>query len=380
MNIILSIDQVKYPLTGIGRYSYELARQLENFNEIDNLLFFRGTKIIHTLPKQNSSCGLSNDIQHLLRNSRLSMAGYRVVTPYLRSLALRKFPNSLFHGTSFSLPSFPGQGVVTIHDLSVFKWPEYHPRERVKHIQKEIVSSLHRAAMIITDSEFNRRETAAYFSYPLNRIRSVPLASSSEFFPRPPESLHAPLAEYDLLPGGYTLFVGTIEPRKNIATLLDAYAMLPDAVRKRWPLVLAGYKGWKSETLHARIVAAQREGWVRYLGFVDADHLPLLFSGAKLFLYPSLYEGFGLPVLEAMASGIPVICSTSSSLPEVAGDAAALCEALDRDTLSRLINQGLQDDTWHATAVQKGLLRAASFSWKRCAMETMAVYREVKSL
>jgi alpha-1,3-rhamnosyl/mannosyltransferase len=176
---------------------------------------------------------------------------------------------------------------------------------------------------------------------------------------------------------GYSLYVGTIEPRKNLDVLLDAYALLPQAVRQQWPLILIGYQGWRSEHLHARIAAAASEGWARYLGFVEASELPLFYAGARVFVFPSLYEGFGLPVLEAMASGIPVVCSNASTLPEVAGDAAAMCEPQDVEGLTELINRALQDESWRKLAISKGLLQAAKFSWQRCAKETAAVYQEV---
>jgi alpha-1,3-rhamnosyl/mannosyltransferase len=177
--------------------------------------------------------------------------------------------------------------------------------------------------------------------------------------------------------GGYSLFVGTIEPRKNIETLLDAYSRLPLELRKRWPLVLTGYHGWRNESIHQRLESAKREGWAFYLGFVPSEDLPLLFAGARLFTFPSLYEGFGLPVLEAMSSGVPVVCSNSSSLPEVAGDAALMCDAKDTETLTDLIRRGLEDDAWRASAVEQGLLHAAGFSWERCALETLQVYQKV---
>ena len=170
---------------------------------------------------------------------------------------------------------------------------------------------------------------------------------------------------------------GTIEPRKNIEVLLDAYALLSKTVRQQWPLVLIGYQGWHSEQLHVRIEAAMSEGWAHYLGFVEADDLPLIYAGARIFVFPSLYEGFGLPVLEAMASGIPVVCSNASTLPEVAGDAAAMCEPQDVDALSELINRALQDECWREQAVKKGMQQAEKFSWQRCAKETAAVYKEV---
>jgi glycosyltransferase involved in cell wall biosynthesis len=144
--------------------------------------------------------------------------------------------------------------------------------------------------------------------------------------------------------------------------------------------VLTGYQGWNSEALHDRMADAGRAGWARYLGFVSAEQLPLLFAGARLFVFPSLYEGFGLPVLEAMASGVPVVCSNASSLPEVAGGAAAMCDSGDVDALCRLILMGMEDDSWRNDAIKRGLDQAAKFSWQRCAKETIEAYQVALSI
>ena len=138
-----------------------------------------------------------------------------------------------------------------------------------------------------------------------------------------------------------------------------------NVVWARWPLVLAGYHGWQSETLHKRIQDAVTAGWARYLGYVANEDLPILFAGARLFVFPSHYEGFGLPVLEAMASGVPVVCSNSSSLPEVTGGAALMCDALDVHKLNQLIVVGLEDESWRVGAVTKGLAQSSKFSWER---------------
>jgi alpha-1,3-rhamnosyl/mannosyltransferase len=173
------------------------------------------------------------------------------------------------------------------------------------------------------------------------------------------------------------LYVGTIEPRKNLETLLDAYSRLPMSVRKRWPLILAGYQGWRNSAILDRIELASNEGWARYLGFIPRDDLPLLFAGARLFTFPSLYEGFGLPVLEAMQSGVPVVCSDSSSLPEVAGGAALMGIPGDVEALTSLLWQGLEDENLRNAAIKSGLDNASAFSWRRCANETLKVYRKV---
>jgi alpha-1,3-rhamnosyl/mannosyltransferase len=383
MKVILSIDPVRFPLTGIGRYTFELARQLKRMPQIEQLQFLSGHRLVRdcTEPGQPGgtpkSASFSSGLRGAVLKNAMAVEMYRLASALLKQKALRGYSDHVFHGPNFYVPPFAGPSVCTFHDLSIFTWAHCHPPERVKFMRKEIALSLKRADMLITDSEFTRLEVASYFNWPLEKIRAAPLACSAEFRPRAAEELIPVLDKYNLKPAGYCLYAGTIEPRKNLDVLLDAYLLLPLAVRRQWPLVLMGYHGWRSEQLHARIERAESEGWLRYLGFMDEATLPLIYAGARLFVFPSLYEGFGLPVLEAMASGIPVVCSNSSTLPEVAGDAAAMCAPQDVDALSQLIAAGLEDESWRREAALRGLQRAAFFSWQRCAEQTAAVYREV---
>jgi alpha-1,3-rhamnosyl/mannosyltransferase len=375
LKVILSIDPVKYPLTGIGRYTYELASELARIPEIESLRFLSGTRFHNALPSPTQAPSPLGGVRRRLLKCRMAVDMYRIAAPRLKARALRGCEDHVFHGPNFYLPPFGGCSVVTMHDLSPYAWEHCHPPERVRYMRAEIELSLKRASLLITDSEFTRREVADHFGWPLERIRAVPLASSADFRPRAAAEVAPILNSYGLEVARYCLFAGTIEPRKNVSALLDAYGMIPEAMRRSWPLVLVGYRGWGSDALHARIAAAERDGWVHYLGFVPTEHLPALFAGARLFAFPSLYEGFGLPVLEAMASGVPVVCSDSSPLPEVVGDAAAMCAAADVDGLAGLIARGLDDDAWRVDAIEKGVRRAGSFSWQRCAQETVAAYR-----
>jgi glycosyltransferase involved in cell wall biosynthesis len=378
LKVILSIDPIKYPLTGIGRYTYELAKALGLNDQVESLHFLGGRRLCNTIPEPSEVPDAMLEgrrLRHLLLKSRTVGELYRVISPHLKARALRGMEDHIFHGPNFYLPPFEGTSVVTIHDLSPYLWAECHPPERIRYMLPEIELSLKRAAVLITDSEFTRQEVAKYFSWPIEKVHAVNLASAATFHPRAPSVLAPKLKGYGLTPGGYCLFAGTIEPRKNIDTLLDAYAMLPAAVRLKYPLVLTGYQGWNSEALHDRMTHIGRAGWARYLGFVSADKLPMLFAGARLFAFPSFYEGFGLPVLEAMASGVPVVCSNASSLPEVAGNAAAMCHASDVNTLTRLILAGLEDESWRRDATKKGLYQAAKFTWQRCAKETITAYQ-----
>lgn len=375
MKVVLSIDRIRFPLTGIGRYTYELARGLQQ-TKLESLKFLRRRRLQSGLPVLDDPHPMTRAPAWMgwMQKSRMAVDLFRVWNAGLQSRALRGLDDHLFHGPNYYLPRFPGRSVVTIHDLSVYLWPHTHPPARVRYLHAEIELSLKRAAALITDTQYTRLEVSKFFSWPLERVHAVPLASAAEFRPRAHEELQAELRSLGVAPGGYALFTGTVEPRKNIDVLLDAYSRLPAACRARWPLVIAGYSGWASEALHRRFDIAQREGWLKYLGFVPDRSFPALMAGARLFAYPSLYEGFGLPVLEAMASGVPVVCSNASTLPEVAGGAAAFHAPEDVEGLSRLLRTGLEDDAWRAGAVEAGLRQAAGFSWDRCTRETLKVY------
>jgi alpha-1,3-rhamnosyl/mannosyltransferase len=177
--------------------------------------------------------------------------------------------------------------------------------------------------------------------------------------------------------GTYVLALATLEPRKNLGRLLDAYEQLDASLRSRYPLVLAGAKGWRSEKLVERIDRLGQRGEALRLGFVPEDALPHLIAGARVLAFPSIYEGFGLPPLEAMASGVPVVASSASSIPEVTGDVALLVEAEDVDGLKNALEQALTDERWREAAIARGIERAARFCWSDCVDTTAQIYREV---
>ena len=375
----MSVEPIRFPLTGIGRYTWELARELIRSEKIQDLRFFSGRHFLPELPVAEDQGGSSHKLKRWVQNSGVATEAYRLLMPFLKKQALKGYEDFLYHGPNFFLPPFSGKRIATFHDLSPFIWSQCNTPERIRYIQKESLKTIKCADALITDSEYTRHELANYFSLPIEKIYSIPLASSGDFYPRIENIKHNNILQcYGLTHGGYTLFVGTIEPRKNITVLLDAYSKLPVTLRKRWPLILSGYQGWRSETIHQRIHQAELEGWAKYLGFVPAEDLPSLFAGARLFAFPSLYEGFGLPVLEAMASGVPVVCSNSSSLPEVVGDAAITCDPEDVDQLSHSLLQALQDDELRTQMISKGLDQAAQFSWSRCAVETIKVYQAIQ--
>ncbi|CNE15062.1 group 1 glycosyl transferase [Yersinia rohdei] len=377
MKVVFGTDSIKYPLTGIGRYTYELAKELERSSDISELLFLNGRRVSQSIPELALKEEQNAKVRSFAKNSLFLSELYRYVSPWLKKIALHNYNDFIFHSPNFYLPPKVDRAVATFHDLSIFTWPQCHPEDRVRYMRKELLLTLKRAKVLITDSDFTRTELAEYFDYPIEKIVTAPLASSGDFYPRNYSTLQSLMTKLGLTAGQYTLFTGTIEPRKNITTLLDAYERLPLDLRSRFPLVICGFSGWNSESIHRRFELATQQGWLLYLGYLSAEELPLLFSGARTFLFPSLYEGFGLPVLEAMASGVPVVCSNAASLPEVLGDSGLMCDALDVDGLRSAIIQSLEDENWRNKAIEMGLIRAGTFSWQRCAQETIKAYQQV---
>jgi alpha-1,3-rhamnosyl/mannosyltransferase len=368
VQIVLSVDAITPPLSGIGRYTWELATRLPISPSIDDVRFYRQRQWI------TDPAILLKDSHPAKRRSWLQRKEPRWSHELRLKWACR---GAIFHGPNYFLPECTDIGVATIHDLSIFRFPETHPVERLRHFELNFSRSLQRATHLITDTETVRREVVNSYSWPSERITAVPLGVSGLFRPRSFAETAAVVRGCNLEPGGYTLCVSTIEPRKKIDRLLTAYGRLPGTLRARYPLLLLGSEGWNSEGLHQQIERSCAEGWLKYQGFVPEADLPALYAGARLFVYPSLYEGFGLPVLEAMASGVPVVTSLDPALTEVSGGASLAVEPDDEDALLLAVIRGLEDEEWRGEASSKGLQVASKFTWERCVEQTAAVYKKV---
>lgn len=376
MKVVISVEPVRYPLTGIGRYAYELSSRLKDVRNVD-IKLFSGWKFLEDVPEPTENIVNQYRIKKIIQRSGLAMELYRKISPVLKRFALKDSDNYLYHGTNFYLPPFAGYSIATFHDISPFIHANFHPKSRNDMMKKEIELSLKRASRLIAVSENAKKEISSYFSWPEEQVDVTTLACSSQYYPREKSDIGSTLAKYGLEYQSYLLCVGTIEPRKNVDGLILAYGRLDQKIRKKYPLVLIGYRGWNNENIFSLIEKGTREGWVKYIGFVQDFDLPYIYSGAKLFVFPSHYEGFGLPALEAISSGVPIVSSNSSSIPEVVGDCAMMCNPNDIEELSILINIGIEDDSWRAGAIKKGLAQSIKFSWEKCAIETLASYGKV---
>lgn len=385
IDLILGADSISAPLTGIGRYAFELAGGLPQHPALARVRYFSLGRWAALAPLLQADAATTEQAQartlrSVLSGNRAAVQAFRLLMPTLQRLRLRAEQGAIYHSPNFFLPPFPGRTVTTVHDLSHHIYPQFHPAARVDYMQRMLPASLQRASHVITVSESARQDLISHFGHPPERITAIALGANAAFRPYSAAELAPVLARHHLTVGGYTLFVGTIEPRKNIDRLLQAYESLPSALRQRYPLVLAGGPGWSSAHTHAHMARAAAAGWLHYLRYVPQADLPALYAGARSFAYPSLYEGFGLPVLEAMASGTPVITSNVSSLPEVVGSAALLIDPHDTDALRAALAQGLQDEAWRAQAGSAGLERARQFTWARCVDRTVQVYAQLTSI
>ncbi len=233
------------------------------------------------------------------------------------------------------------------------------------------------ADAIITISESTKRDIVRLFRYDGSRIHVTPLSVDRTFHPNHSKSVISRVRNTYALPDQFILYLGTIEPRKNVAGIARAFSMLPAGLRKKYPLIIAGSKGWYADSILAEIRALGISDEIRLTGFVDDADLAPLMSMAGLFVFPSLYEGFGYPVLEAMASGVPVITSTTSSLPEVIGDAGIMVEPGDTKGIRDGMMKILQNSKFRATLRAKGLRRAKTFTWEKTARNTLEVFETV---
>ncbi len=391
MKVLLNIDPIRYPLTCIGRYTYELALALRRSGRLEDLLFWDGRRAVDVaeLPFFNAETGgqlpipraawreflVRNLIQYpwVVRTCR-SLKNWRVSR---RMRSVNNYDGYVYHDTGHQLPDFRGIKVVTFSDLSAFHFPDCHPRGRVLALRESMELACDRADAIVTISAFSKRCIVEHFEYPEERIFVTSLAASGDFRPMNRDEATPVLERRRLWFKRYSLFVGTVEPRKNLDFLLDVYENLPAGLRDEFPLVVCGDEGWQSERTHTRLRAAETQGWARYFNFVPQEELPFLMAGAAAFLFPSLYEGFGLPPLEAMQSGVPVVTSNRASLPEVVGDAGVLLDPGDSDAWHEAIRERLENPNGQGERVHRGLARAALFSWDRCATETVAAYKAV---
>lgn len=280
---------------------------------------------------------------------------------------------ALFHVTPHLMRP-PGQVPLTsmIHDPTPLTMPECHTVSNIRYFERFAETTMPRLAGMITPSEAVKRELVKNYGVEEGRVRAIPHGVAPDFFDSSAAQRQVARKTYDL-PDSFVFFLGSMEPRKNLERLAQAYDLLPAPVQKRFPLVVAGAGGWKNEGIAKRL---RRNPNVRLIGYIRRELLPAVYASCSLFAFPSLYEGFGMPVAEAMAAGAPVLTSNVSALPEVVGKGALLVDPLDVGSIAEGLAKVLGDPNQAAVMADLGRSRARGFTWARTAEETLRFFRD----
>jgi len=371
--IYIDVSAAVHRRAGLGRYAESLARALVRRSRDDrpHALFYNRERGIEPLvglehlPTSTVALGYK-PWRMLVWLGQLTRVGFDRLVPEGR----------LFHATEhLLLPLRSVPTVLTVHDLIFRHLPEHHKMLNRWYLNWALPLYCRRATHIIAISECTRRDLTAAYDVDPEKVSVIHEAADPRFAPQTAERVTAARQRYGL-PERYLLFVGTIEPRKNLTRLLHAFEILRlEGLTDG--LVVVGKRGWLYGDFFAELEQSPVRESVILPGYVPDEHLPAVYAGAQALAFPSLYEGFGLPVLEAMACGTPVACSRTSSLPEVGGEAALYFDPVSADTIQETLRRLLSDAELSAKLATEGYEQAARFSWDRVADETEAVYKAV---
>ena len=288
----------------------------------------------------------------------------------------------IIHSTAYMIPElFNARLVVTIHDLSFLIFPEYHTKENYELVLSNLIYLNSRPDMVICDSLQTKKDVIKYFHVPEEKLIVIYLGVDDSFREEIDSDFRKKILEKYGLTGKYLLCVASVEPRKNFLRIINVFSeFIKQEEYKEYSLVCVGGRGWKNIEIYSLVKQKNLEGKIKFLRSIEECELAPIYNQAEIFLYPSLYEGFGLPVLEAMACAVPVITSNVSSLPEVASDAAILVNPYSEKDIYTAVCSLLENGSLRKKLISKGLDRVREFSWEKTARETLKVYHEVYNL
>jgi alpha-1,3-rhamnosyl/mannosyltransferase len=367
MRVLLHLKSTLGPRTGIGHHTAELYRCLNE--QAPGEIIGAPPPFLRCLHgRLYGTTSVLGKAGFLL--TRATVKGY----PWLRLRLGRPF--DVYHEPNFIPVASGVPTLATIHDLSVLLHPEWHPSNRVTWFENYFPSIRERCVHFFAVSESGRQEIIHTLGIPASRVTRTYNGIRPSLGPMKLELVLPWLTRLGL-PHSYLLHVGTIEPRKNVLTLMQAYCDLPAALREKYPLILAGGWGWRAEEVADFFHHEARHRNVRRLGYVPEEALGAVYNGARALAFPSLYEGFGLPPVEMMACGGAVLASTAATVAEVAGGQAHLIEPMDVAGWREALRRVMEDDDWHEQLCRGAVEHARPFTWDACAASTLAVYRQV---
>ena len=382
MRVLFNGASAIRPKTGVGHTTANLHRALASAFPNDTFWLYPGDRVRRLAarffrPAARVAGGVAPPKPRspsLPRRLVLSAARFAYAAHFHTVARLGRF--DLYHEPNLVPFRVPLPTVVTVHDLSVILFPHWHPAERVRRYEQAFARGIAAAAHILVDSDAVRGEALRVLGLAPGRVTTVHCGIREDFRPQSPAEIAA-VRERLNLPARYLLYVGTVEPRKNLTTLLRAFCDLPAELREACPLILGGAWGWKSEPERELFEREARHRGVRYLGYVADEDLPGLYAGAEALLYPSHYEGFGLPPVEMMACGGAAVVSTADAVREVVGTNAPLLEPNDLEGWRDAMRQTILDRDSLARYRRTAVAHASRFNWENAARQTFGVYRSV---
>jgi glycosyltransferase involved in cell wall biosynthesis len=367
-----AIDATSIPrlMAGAGVYTYNLIRAVAVVDQENEYVIFTKDDAFDDLRRDKPPFRTV----HVPARSRPARLMWE---QFVLPAQLRRHRIDVIHSPHHTAPMVAAgrRRVITFHDLTFFILPERYPASRLVYFRTVSWATAKRADALICPSQTVRDDILRLLHVPPEKVRAIAEAAAPEFQPLEDEAALERVRARFLLPERFILNVGSLEPGKNRATLLKAFSRLRERGLEH-KLVIAGQRAWKHKGDFELVEQLGLKEEVVFSGYVPPEDMPALYNAADLFAFPSLYEGFGLPVLEAMSCGVPVVASNVSAIPEVASEAALLVDPHDADQLCDAMERILRDKRLQATLRRRGLTRAKDFSWERAARETVAVYQE----
>lgn len=378
ISIGINLRFLQTTISGIGKYVLELVNALSQ-KDVKNKYFlyeYDHTNVIRPVEKENFS--------YLILKLHTKMRSMRIfLEQFLFSRFIKNQGLDVFHGPSFMLPVFKPKGtkcVITVHDLTFLRYPESFTFETKLYYKLFFRQSIKNADMIIADSQATKDDIMLYYHVPKNKIKVIYLGVDKAFTPVADKFHVAKVQKKYALPKKFFLFTGLLSPRKNIEGVLRAFNSLNIDLYKEYHFVIVGGKGWLYDPIFKYVEEHNLKERVHFTGYIDEGDLPVFYTLAEALVFPSFYEGFGLPILEAMACGCPVITSNISSMPEVAGDAALLVDPKNTQNILTAMEKIVSDKELRKKLVEKGYEQAKQFTWEKTAEETLALYKQVANV
>lgn len=371
------LNPEKDDLIGITHYTYQLVKHLinlENKEKHEYVLFF---------DKEIAGKNITKFSKPLVKIRYFPFAQYKKFLPiayshFLTSAFLKRENLDVWHSPTPYLPlSYNEPSIVTVHDLTIYKFPKLFPPGQFLNVKVIIPNALKIAKKIIAVSQNIKQDLIKIFRIPAEKIEVIYNGINKELFQELPKSEIEKIKNQYNIKKNYILFLGTLEPRKNIERLIEAYELFQKNSTIRYQLIIAGKEGWNVQKIYKKALNSPYKNEIIFTGYISPENLNALFSEAKAFVFPSLHEGFGMPVIEAMAKKIPVITSNIESLPEITAGSTILINPNKKEEISEALELILNNQELRIKLIEKGFKRAKEFCWEKCAEKTQKIYKDV---